>query len=147
MVTRAGINGFGRIGRAFTRLAARARRPGSGEDQRHHRRSGRWRICWSSTPPTAARPEGEYDDTRCMVGDTPIPVLSRVGPCVRSTGAPIGADVVVESTGKFRSREAAAAHLKGGARKVLISPLRKGRRLHGGARRQLQSPTTRSSMT
>ena len=30
-------------------------------------------------------------------------------------------DIVVEATGKFRSREAAAAHLKGGARKVLIS--------------------------
>ena len=32
----------------------------------------------------------------------------------------------MESTGKFRSREAAAAHLKGGARKVLISAPGKG---------------------
>jgi glyceraldehyde 3-phosphate dehydrogenase len=30
-------------------------------------------------------------------------------------------DIVVEATGKFRGRDAAAAHLKGGARKVLIS--------------------------
>jgi glyceraldehyde 3-phosphate dehydrogenase len=30
-------------------------------------------------------------------------------------------DVVIESTGKFRSRDDAALHLKGGARKVLIS--------------------------
>ena len=32
----------------------------------------------------------------------------------------------MESTGKFRTREAAAAHLKGGARKVLISSPGKG---------------------
>jgi glyceraldehyde 3-phosphate dehydrogenase len=40
--------------------------------------------------------------------------------------AGLGADIVVEATGKFRSREAAAAHLKGGARKVLISAPGKG---------------------
>ncbi len=35
-------------------------------------------------------------------------------------------DVVIESTGKFRSRDDAALHLKGGARKVLISAPGKG---------------------
>lgn len=35
--------------------------------------------------------------------------------------AAFGASVVIESTGKFRAREDAAAHLKGGARKVVIS--------------------------
>jgi len=32
-----------------------------------------------------------------------------------------GVDIVIESTGKFRTRDGAALHLKGGARKVLIS--------------------------
>jgi glyceraldehyde 3-phosphate dehydrogenase (phosphorylating) len=38
----------------------------------------------------------------------------------------LGADIVIESTGKFRTREGAALHLKGGARKVLISAPGKG---------------------
>jgi glyceraldehyde 3-phosphate dehydrogenase len=52
-------------------------------------------------------------------------VLSERDPAAIDWGA-LGADVVVESTGKFRGREAAAAHLKGGARKVLISAPGKG---------------------
>jgi glyceraldehyde 3-phosphate dehydrogenase len=35
-------------------------------------------------------------------------------------------DVVIESTGKFRGRDDAARHLRGGARKVLISAPGKG---------------------
>jgi glyceraldehyde 3-phosphate dehydrogenase len=37
-----------------------------------------------------------------------------------------GVDVVIESTGKFRTREAAGGHLEAGARKVLISAPGKG---------------------
>ena len=40
--------------------------------------------------------------------------------------AALGVSLVIESTGKFRAREDAAAHLKGGARKVLISAPGKG---------------------
>ena len=38
----------------------------------------------------------------------------------------LGVSVVIESTGKFRAREDAALHLKGGARKVLLSAPGKG---------------------
>ena len=38
----------------------------------------------------------------------------------------LGVSVVIESTGKFRAREDAALHLKGGARKVVISAPGKG---------------------
>jgi len=37
-----------------------------------------------------------------------------------------GVDIVIESTGKFRTREAASAHLRGGASKVLLSSPGKG---------------------
>jgi glyceraldehyde 3-phosphate dehydrogenase len=47
-------------------------------------------------------------------------VLSVSDPAGIDWGA-LGADLVIESTGRFRSRDKAALHLKGGARKVLIS--------------------------
>ena len=38
----------------------------------------------------------------------------------------VGAEVVLEATGVFRQREAAAVHLQGGARKVIITAPGKG---------------------
>src|SRR5690606_33796254 len=38
----------------------------------------------------------------------------------------VGADVIIESTGRFTDGTAAAAHLQGGARKVVVSAPAKG---------------------
>jgi len=62
----------------------------------------------------------EHTPDSLIVGGTPIAVLSERDPSAIDWGK-LGADVVIESTGKFRTREAAAVHLKSGARKVLIS--------------------------
>jgi glyceraldehyde 3-phosphate dehydrogenase len=62
----------------------------------------------------------EYADHGLTAGGRQITVLSERDPALIDW-ARLGADIVVEATGKFRGREAAAAHLKGGARKVLIS--------------------------
>jgi len=51
---------------------------------------------------------------------SPIAVLSEQDPAAIDWGK-LDADIVIESTGKFRTRDAAALHLKGGVRKVLIS--------------------------
>ncbi len=64
-------------------------------------------------------------DSIVVGGDTPIAVLSERDPATIDW-AKLGVDIVIESTGKFRTRDGAALHLKGGARKVLISAPGKG---------------------
>ncbi|HEX9039602.1 MAG TPA: type I glyceraldehyde-3-phosphate dehydrogenase [Trebonia sp.] len=125
MATRVGINGFGRIGRAFTRLAAeRTDLEVVGVNDITDARTMAHLLEFDSTYGRLGQ-KVEFDDHALIVGGRPIAVLSERDPAAIDWGA-LGADVVVESTGKFRSREAAAAHLKGGARKVLISAPGKG---------------------
>jgi glyceraldehyde 3-phosphate dehydrogenase len=125
MTARIGINGFGRIGRAFTRLALdRADLEVVAINDITDARTLAHLLEFDST---YGRLGGsvEYAEQELTVGDRKIAVLSERDPAVIDWAA-LGADIVVEATGKFRSRDAAAAHLKGGARKVLISAPGKG---------------------
>ena len=72
------------------------------------------RSTGASTGPSRTR-EGEIviDATRCGAGTRPIRAELPWGE--------LGVDVVIESTGRFRTRAAAARHLEAGARKVIIS--------------------------
>ncbi len=125
MAARVGINGFGRIGRAFTRLAAeRADLEVVGVNDIADAGTLAHLLAFDSTYGRFSE-RVEFDDQALIVGGRRIAVLSERDPAAIGWGA-LGADIVVESTGKFRSREAAAAHLKGGARKVLISAPGKG---------------------
>jgi glyceraldehyde 3-phosphate dehydrogenase len=125
MTTRVGINGFGRIGRALTRLTAeRADLDVVAVNDITDAKTLAHLLEWDSTYGRLGQ-RVESDGHALIVGGRRIAVLSERDPAVIDWGA-LGADVVVESTGKFRSREAAAAHLKGGARKVLISAPGKG---------------------
>ena len=125
MATRVGINGFGRIGRALTRLAEeRADLEVVAVNDIADARTLAHLLEFDSTYGRFGR-KVEFDDHTLIVGGRRIAVLSERDPAAIDWGA-LGADLVVESTGKFRTREAAAAHLKGGARKVLISAPGKG---------------------
>ena len=125
MTTKVGINGFGRIGRAFTRLAAeRGDLEVVGVNDITDARTLAHLLEFDSTYGRLGQ-RVEFDSRALIVGGRRIAVLSERDPAAIDWGA-LGADLVVESTGKFRSREAAAAHLKGGARKVLISAPGKG---------------------
>src|ERR1700722_1840860 len=125
MTTRVGINGFGRIGRAFTRMALeRTDLQVVAINDITDARTLAHLLAFDSTFGRLGRTV-EHTQDALIIDGTPIPVLSERDPAHIDWGK-LGADVVIEATGKFRSRDGAALHLKGGARKVLISAPGKG---------------------
>ena len=69
--------------------------------------------------------EVTVDGTDLVINDDRFPVFSERDPSKLPWGE-LGVDVVIESTGIFRTREQAALHLKAGAKKVIISAPAKG---------------------
>ncbi len=129
MTTRVGINGFGRIGRAFTRLALeRTDLEVVAVNDITDAGTLAHLLAFDSTYGRLGRTV-EHTADSLSVGacesPSPIAVMSERDPSAIDWGK-LGADVVIESTGKFRTRDGAALHLKGGARKVLISAPGKG---------------------
>src|SRR6201996_4662827 len=125
MTTRVGINGFGRVGRAFTRLPLDlADLEVVAVNDLTDARTLAHLLEFDSTYGRLGR-KVTFGPDALYLGDDTIAVLSERDPA-RIDWAGLGVDVVIEATGKFRTREAAAAHLKGGARKVLISAPGKG---------------------
>ena len=121
MATRIGINGFGRIGRNFFR-AARAK--GSDLDV----------VAINDlTDPSVLAHLLKYDsvfgrfeeevkltDGGFSAAGDEVKVLSEKDPAALPWGD-LGAEIVIESTGLFTKRDAAAKHIEGGAKKVIIS--------------------------
>ena len=62
----------------------------------------------------------ESKDGKLWVEGKPISVFAEKDPSHISWGS-VGAEYIVESTGVFTTTEKASAHLKGGAKKVIIS--------------------------
>jgi glyceraldehyde 3-phosphate dehydrogenase len=125
VATRVGINGFGRIGRSFLRRAVqRTDLEVVAINDITDARTLAHLLDFDSTFGRFGR-SVDYTDDSITVDGRPIAVLSRRDPADIDWGG-FGADVVIESTGKFRGRDQAALHLKGGAKKVLISAPGKG---------------------
>ena len=125
MPVKVGINGFGRVGRAFVRrtldrddLAVVA------VNDLTDARTLAHLLEFDSTYGRLGQAV-RYGADSLTVGGQDIAVLSARDPAAIDWAA-LGVSLVIESTGKFRAREDAAAHLKGGARKVLISAPGKG---------------------
>src|SRR3984885_3531445 len=125
MTTRIGINGFGRVGRTFTRIAQeRADLQVVAVNDITDARTLAHLLEFDSTF-GRLRNKVEHTDDSMIIDGVPIPVLSERDPA-SIDWAKYAVDVVIEATGKFRTRDGAALHLKGGARKVLISAPGKG---------------------
>ena len=126
MTVRVGINGFGRIGRNFFRAAKAS---GADVDFVAVNDLGSLDIMAGLLQRDSVH--GRYpgtvtvtDDGLDVDGDT-LKVLSTRNPADLPWGD-LGVDVVIESTGFFATRDAAAAHLDGGAPRVIVSAPAKG---------------------
>ena len=125
MTVRVGINGFGRVGRAFLRRALeRDDLEVVAINDVMDARTLAHLLEFDSTYGRLGRPVGHGPDS-LIVDGSPVAVLSQRDPAAINWGD-LGVSLVIESTGKFRARDDAALHLKGGARKVLISAPGKG---------------------
>jgi glyceraldehyde 3-phosphate dehydrogenase len=127
MTIKVGINGFGRIGRQVFR--ALKERHGDDIDIVAFNDLGdletmahlfRYDSNYGAYPGTVVVQNGSL-----VVDGDVVKALSERDPAAIPWGD-LGVEVVVESTGLFRDREKAGLHLKGGAKRVIISAPSKG---------------------
>ena len=125
MTVRIGINGFGRIGRSFLRaaLAGDADVEVVAVNDLADARTLAALLEWDSLSGHLAGVSVDGDAIR--VGDRRMAVYAEPDPAA-IRWADAGVDVVIESTGRFTDGSAAAAHLTGGAKKVIVSAPAKG---------------------
>ena len=122
MATKIGINGFGRIGRLTLRTINQYHR-GKLEvvaindltDTKTNAHLLKWDSTYGRYPGTV-----EATEDSIIVDSKEIRVLSERNPG-NILWPDYGVDIVIESTGLFTDGSKAAAHLQGGAKKVLIS--------------------------
>ncbi|MDB5169629.1 MAG: glyceraldehyde-3-phosphate dehydrogenase [Candidatus Saccharibacteria bacterium] len=120
MKTRVAINGFGRIGRIAFRIANdRTDLEVVAVNDLTDTKTLAYLLAHDSNYGNY-HCKVEHDDKHIIVDGVKIPVLAEKDPAVLPWGD-MKVDVVIESTGRFTTGEAAGAHIKAGAKKVVIS--------------------------
>ncbi len=127
MVTRIGINGFGRIGRQVLR-ATLERHPGKLvvaaindlTDAKTNAHLFKYDSTYGRYPGTV-----EVAEDALIINGKQVKVLAERDPASLPWGD-LGVDIVIESTGLFTDATRAADHVKAGAKKVIISAPAKG---------------------
>jgi glyceraldehyde 3-phosphate dehydrogenase len=120
-MVKVGINGFGRIGRNFLRAALASNAPIAivavndltSIDTLAH-------LIKYDSILGRINQEVTFDDNSLTVGGKKIRVFAEKDPAALPWGS-VGADIVIESTGRFTKASDAGKHLLGGAKKVVIS--------------------------
>ena len=120
-MVKVGINGFGRIGRNFLRAALASNAPIeivavndlTSIDTLAH-------LIKYDSILGRINQEVTFDDTSLSIGGKKIRVFAEKDPAALAWGS-VGAEIVIESTGRFTKASDAAKHLVGGAKKVVIS--------------------------
>ena len=125
MAIKVGINGFGRIGRNAFRAAMgnpdveiiAVNDLTDAETLAH--------LLKYDSVHGKLNAEVKVENDSILVNGKPIKVLAERDPAALPWGT-LGVQVVVESTGRFTDADKAAAHIKAGAKKVIISAPAKG---------------------
>ena len=126
MGAKIGINGFGRIGRNLLRAARQ-----SGADFEfvavNDLTDPRTLANLLKYDSVMGRFQGEvgYDDDGLIVDGAPLRVTAEKDPA-NLPWKELGAEIVVESTGRFTNADDARKHIEAGAQKVIISAPAKG---------------------
>lgn len=121
-MARVAINGFGRIGRTVTRILSEAASTGLelvAVNDLSPPDSLAYCLEFDSVHGRARFPVGVEGD-RIRAGRQAFRCLSEKDPA-KLPWSDLGVDLVLECTGKFKGREAAAVHLARGAKRVVIS--------------------------
>jgi glyceraldehyde 3-phosphate dehydrogenase len=122
MAIKVAINGFGRIGRNVVRAANAMKAAGFdfvAVNDLTDTKTLAHLLKYDSVHGRFAGTVEARGDSIIVNGDE-IKVLSEKDPA-KLPWKDLGVDIVLEATGRFTDREKAAAHLQGGARKVIIS--------------------------
>jgi len=120
-MVKVGINGFGRIGRNFLRAALASNAPIeivavndlTGIDTLAH-------LIKYDSILGRLNQEVTFDENSLTIGGKKIRVFAEKDPAALPWSS-VGAEIVIESTGRFTKASDAAKHLNGGAKKVVIS--------------------------
>jgi glyceraldehyde 3-phosphate dehydrogenase len=127
MTIKVGINGFGRVGRLTMRSINQYHKDdlevvaiNDLTDTKTNAHLFKWDSSYGLYP-------GEVSSTAdsIVVDGKPVRVLAQKDPA-SINWKDFGVQIVIESTGLFTDAEKAAAHMKGGAKKVIISAPAKG---------------------
>ncbi len=120
MKTRVAINGFGRIGRmAFRIMAERTDVEVVGINDLTDTKTLAHLLKYDTNYGVFAH-KVSYDEKNVIVDGVSIPISAEKDPSLLPWGD-LKVDVVIESTGRFTTTELASAHVKAGAKKVVIS--------------------------
>lgn len=125
MATKVGINGFGRIGRLFFRAAYKDPQFDIVAVNDITDAKTLAHLLKYDSVHGILNASIEAKEDSIQVDGKQIKVFSAKEPSLLPW-SDLGVGIVVESTGKFRSRDKAALHLSGGAKKVIITAPGKG---------------------
>ncbi|MBI3232277.1 MAG: type I glyceraldehyde-3-phosphate dehydrogenase [Candidatus Doudnabacteria bacterium] len=119
-IIKVGINGFGRIGRQAFKIALEKKElEVVGINDLTSPAVLAHLLKYDSNYGRYER-KVEFDDSNLVIDGKKYPVFAEKEPDKLPWGK-LGVDVVIESTGRFTSGEKALAHIKAGAKKVVIS--------------------------